>query len=50
MQQLTYTPTENPITNIHGNQQSIDDINTQHQELEKGMLIANTIKGKPKSQ
>ena len=35
MQQLTYTPTENTSTNVHGNQQSIYNINIQHQELEK---------------
>ena len=50
MQQLTYIPTENPSTNVHGNQQSIYDINTQHQELDKGMLTENTIKGKLNSQ
>ena len=36
----------NPITNIHGNQQNIYDINIKHQELGKGMLISNTLKGK----
>ena len=46
MQQLTHTPTENPSTNIHGNQQSIYDINIQRRELDKGMLISNTLKGK----
>ena len=50
MQQLTHTPTENPITNVHGNQQSIYDINIQRQELYKGILIANTLKGKLNSQ
>ena len=50
MQQLTYTPTENPSTNVHGNQQSIYDIHTQRQELDKGMLIENTLKGKLNSQ
>ena len=50
MQQLTHTSTENPSTNVHGNQQSIYDINIQRQELDKGMITANTIKGKPKSQ
>ena len=45
MQQLTYTPTENPSTNVYGNQQSICDINNQRQELGKGVLIANTLKG-----
>ena len=46
MQQLTHTPAENPSTNIHGYQQSIYDINTQRQEPEKGVLIANTVKSK----
>ena len=50
MQQLTQTPTENPITNLHGNQQSIYDINIQRQELDKEMLIVNTLKGKLSSQ
>ena len=27
IQQLTHTPTENPSTNVHGNQQNIYDIN-----------------------
>ena len=44
MQQLTYTPTENKSTKVHGNQQSIYDINTQRQKLDKGMLISNNIK------
>ena len=46
MKQLTHTPTENPSTNVHRNQQSIYEINIQRQELEKGILIANTLKGK----
>ena len=46
MQQLTKTPTENPSTNIHGNQSNINDINIQRQEINKGMIIANTLKGK----
>ena len=46
MQQLTHTTTEDPSTNVHGNQQNIYDINIQRQELYKGMLIANTLKGK----
>ena len=46
MQQLTHTTTEHPSTHIHGNQQSIYDINIQRQELDKSMLIANTLKGK----
>ena len=50
MQQLTHTPTENPRTNVHGNQQNIYDINIQRQELDKGMLISNTLKGKLNSQ
>ena len=50
MQQLTHTPTENPSTNVHGNQQNIYDINIQGQELEKGMLIENTLKGNLNSQ
>ena len=50
MNTLTYTPTENPSTNLHGNQQSIYVINTQRKELEKGMLITNTFKGKLSSQ
>ena len=50
MQQLTHTPTENPSTHIHGNQQNIYGINIQIQELDKGILIANTLKGKLNSQ
>ena len=50
MKTLTYTPTDNPSKNVHGNQQSIYDINTQRKELDKGMLIANTLKGKLNSQ
>ena len=50
MQQLTYNLTENTSRNVHGNQQSIHDTNTQSQELEKGMLIVNTLKGKINSQ
>ena len=50
MQQLTHTPTENTSTNVHVNQQTIYDINIQHQELYKGMLIENTLKGKMNSQ
>ena len=50
MKTLTYKPTDNPSTNIHGNQKSISDINTQHIEIDKGMLIANTLKGKLNSQ
>ena len=50
MQELTYTPTENPSTNVHGNQQSIYDINNHRQELDKVMLIPNTLQGQLKSQ
>ena len=50
MKTLTYNPTENPSTNVHGNQQSISDINTQRIELDKGMFIANTLKVKFNSQ
>ena len=50
MQQLTHTPSKNSSTNVHGNKQNIYDINIQSQELDKGMLIANTLKGKLKSQ
>ena len=50
MKKLTYTPTENPSTNIHGNQQIIYDINTHRKELYKGMLIENNLKGKINSQ
>ena len=50
MQQLTYTPTENTSTNIQVNEQTIYDINTQRQELDKGMLIGNNIKDNLNSQ
>ena len=50
MKTLTYTPTDNPSTNLHGYQQSIYEINTQCKELDKGMLIANTLKCKLNSQ
>ena len=50
MKTLTYTPTDNPSTNVHGNKQSISDINNQHKELDKMMLIENTLKGKLNSQ
>ena len=46
MKTLTYKPTDNPRTNVHGNQQIIYDINTQSIELDKGILIANTLKVK----
>ena len=50
MQQLTHTSKENTSTNVHGNQQSIYDINIQRQKLDKGMIIVNTLKGKLISQ
>ena len=50
MKTLTYTPTENPSTNVHGNQQIISYINTQRLELDKGTIIANTLKSKFNSQ
>ena len=50
MQQLTYTPTENSSTNMHVNQQIICYINNQRQELDKGVLIENTLKGELNSQ
>ena len=50
MKTLTYNPTDNPSTNVHGNQQSFSDINNHLKELDKGMLIANTLKGKLSSQ
>ena len=39
MKTPTYNPTNNPSTNIHGNQQIISDINTQRIELEKDAHI-----------
>ena len=50
MQQLTHTPTENPSTNVHGNQQNIYDINIQRQKLYKGMRIENPLEGRMNSQ
>ena len=50
MKTLTYNPTYNLSTNVHGYQQSISDINTQCIELDKGMIIANTLKVKLNSQ
>ena len=50
MKKLTYNPTDNPNTTVHGSQQRISDINTQLIELDKGMLIANTLKGRLNSQ
>ena len=46
MQQLTQTATENPSTNKHGNPKITYDIHIQLQEIYKGVLIANTLKGK----
>ena len=46
MKTLTYTPTDNKSTNVHVNQHIISDINTYRKELDKGILIANTLKGK----
>ena len=50
MKQLTHTPKENSSTNLHGYQQSINDINIQRQELHKGLIIASTLKDKLNSQ
>ena len=50
MKTITYKPTDNPSTNVHGNHQSISDINTHCIKLDKRMLIANTLKGKLNSQ
>ena len=50
MKKLIYNPTDNLSTNVYGNKQSISDINTQRIELDKGMLIENTLKGKLNSQ
>ena len=50
MKTLTYNPTYNPSTIIHGKQQSISDINTQRIELDKGILISDILKGKLNSQ
>ena len=50
MQQLTHTPTKNPSTTIPGNKPNINDINIQRQELNKGMQIANDLKGNLNSQ
>ena len=46
MQQLTHIPTENTSTNIHGKQQNIYNIDIWCRELNKRILIANTLKGK----
>ena len=46
MKKITYNPTDNPSRNVHGNKQIISDINTQRIELDKEILIANTLKGK----
>ena len=50
MKKLTYTPTENPSTDVHVHQQSIYDINNHQKELDKEMLTENTVKGKLNSQ
>ena len=50
MQQLTNTPTEKPSTNVYENQQNISDMNIHRQELDKGFLIGNTLKGNLNSQ
>ena len=50
MQQLTHTPTENPIKTIPVNQPNIYDINIQRQEINKKMHIAKTLKVKLNSQ
>ena len=50
METLTYTPTENPSTNVHGKKKNIYDINTQRKKLDKGILTANTLKGRLNSQ
>ena len=47
---LTEKQTGIPRTNVQDHQQSIPDINTQRLELDKVMLIANTLKGKLNSQ
>ena len=49
LQQLTHTATENPSTNVH-EKNNIYAINIQRQELNKGIHIANTPKGKMNSQ
>ena len=51
MKTLTYKPTDNQSTNVHGNQQRISDINNQQIiELDKGMLTENILQGKLNSQ
>ena len=50
MKTPTYTPTYNPSKKVDGNQQNIYDINIQRQELDKWIIIENTLKCKPKSQ
>ena len=50
MKTLTYTPIDNPSTNVHGSQKSIYNINTQSKELNKGMLTAKPLKVKSNSQ
>ena len=46
VQQITHPSTENQSNTIPGNQPNIYDINIQCQELNKGMHIAKTLKGK----
>ena len=50
MQHPTHTPTENSSKTIPGNKPDIYEINIQHQELNKGMHIAKTLKGNLESQ
>ena len=50
MKTLTYKPTDNPSTKVHGNQKIISDINNQRIELDKGILTEKTLKGKLNSQ
>ena len=50
MKIISYKPTDNPSKNVHVNLQSISDINTQRIELDKGMIIENTLKVKLNSQ
>ena len=46
MQKLTHTATENPSINVHGNQPNVYDINIQREAFNKGMHLANILKGK----
>ena len=45
MKKLKHTPIKNLITNIHGYQQTIYDINIQRQENNKAVIIEKTLKG-----